>query len=53
MEKLICAYYGFECDFVTEGEIENVIEKFKTHTDDEHGIDYSKESLMQFIVRQK
>ena len=53
VEKLTCAYYGFECDFVTEGEIEEVIEKFKTHTDDEHGIDYSKESLMQFIVRQK
>jgi len=52
MKKLTCAYYGFECDFVAEGEIEDVIEKFKTHTDDEHGIDYSTESIMQFIIRQ-
>ncbi len=52
MEKLICSYYGYECDFVAEGEIEDVIQKFKTHTDNEHGKDQSKESLMQFIIRQ-
>ncbi len=52
MEKLRCAFYGFECEFVTEGKLEDVIEKFKIHTDDEHGIDYSKEALMQFIIRQ-
>ncbi len=52
MEKLTCAFYGFECEFVTEGKLEDVIDKFKTHTEDEHGIDYSKEALMQFIIRQ-
>jgi predicted small metal-binding protein len=52
MTKLTCAYYGFECNYVAEGQVEQVIEKFRTHTDDEHGIDYSKESLMQFILRQ-
>lgn len=52
MTKLICSYYGFECNFATEGQTEDVIEKFKTHTDEEHGIDYSKESLMQFVLRQ-
>ena len=30
-----------------------VIEEFGKHTDEEHGIDYSKEALMQFILRQK
>ena len=53
MAKLKCNDYGFECDFVSEGEIESVIEEFRKHTDEEHGIDYSKESLMQFILRQK
>ena len=53
MAKLRCSDYGFECDFVSEGEIEHVIEEFGRHTDEEHGIDYSKEALMQFILRQK
>ncbi|MCV0431468.1 DUF1059 domain-containing protein [Nitrosopumilus sp.] len=51
MAKLKCNDYGFECDFVVEGEIDMVLEKFGQHTDEEHGIDYSKESLMQFILR--
>jgi predicted small metal-binding protein len=53
MAKLRCSDYGFECDFVSEGEMEHVIEEFGKHTDEEHGIDYSKEALMQFILRQK
>lgn len=53
MARLRCNDYGFECDFVSEGEIENVIENFKIHTEEEHGIDYSKEALMQFIMRQQ
>lgn len=53
MARLRCNDYGFECDFVAEGEIEDVIEGFKTHTEEEHGIDYSKEALMQFIMRQQ
>jgi len=52
LAKLICNNYGFECDFVSEGEIEKVIDEFKDHTENEHGIDYSKEALMHFILRQ-
>jgi predicted small metal-binding protein len=51
LAKLRCSEYGFECDFVTEGEIEQVIEEFGQHTEEEHGIDYSKEVLMGFILR--
>lgn len=51
MIKLRCNDYGFECDFVVEGETAHVIEEFGKHTDEEHGIDYSKEALMQFILR--
>ena len=51
MAKLKCMDYGFECDFVAEGEIEKVIEDFRNHTDEEHGIDYSKEAIMQFLLR--
>ena len=33
--------------------VKKTIEEFGKHTDEEHGIDYSKEALMQFILRQK
>jgi len=53
MAKLKCDDYGFECDFVAEGEMETVISDFRKHTDDEHGIDYSKEAVMQFLLRKQ
>jgi predicted small metal-binding protein len=53
MAKLTCNDYGFECDFVAEGEMETVIDDFRKHTDDEHGIDYSKEAVMQFLLRKQ
>lgn len=53
MAKLKCSDYGFECEFVAEGQIEQVIENFGKHTEDIHGIDYSKEALMQFILRKQ
>ncbi len=52
MAKLTCSDYGFECDFVAEGEdTSELLEKFGKHTLAEHGIEYSKEALMQFILR--
>jgi len=53
MAKLRCSEYGYECDFISEGEMDEVIQEFGKHTEEEHGIDYSKEALMQFILRQK
>jgi len=53
MAELKCRDYGFECDFVATGEMEEVIENFRKHTDDEHGIDYSKEAVMQFLLRKQ
>ena len=52
MARLRCSDYGFECDFIADGETENVIGEFKEHMEDVHGIDYSREVLMQFIIRQ-
>lgn len=51
MIKLTCRDYGFECEFVSEGEVEKVLDEFGEHTLNEHGIEYSKEVLMQFILR--
>lgn len=53
MPKLRCRDYGFECDYVAEApDTAKVIEDYGKHSADEHGIEYSKESLMQFILRQ-
>ena len=52
MPKLNCKEYGFECDFGVETENSSeLLEKFGRHSLEEHGIDYSKEALMHFIVR--
>ena len=51
MIKLTCRDYGFECEFVSEGEVEKILDEFGEHTLNEHGIEYSKEVLMQFILR--
>ena len=54
MTKLSCANYGFECTFVAEDDnMPELIEKFAKHTLDEHGIEYSKEAVTQFILRLK
>ena len=53
MAELKCRDYGFDCDYVVSGEVEEVIEKFRVHMEDEHGIDYSKEAVMQFLLRKQ
>ena len=51
MVKLICSDYGFDCDFEVEGDADRVIAEFGKHTLENHGIEYSKEALIQFIIR--
>ena len=51
LANLRCIDYGYECDFSSEGEIEQVIQEFAKHTEEEHGIEYQREALMQFILR--
>ena len=49
--KLRCQDYGFECDFILEGE-KNVtlLEKLREHFEEEHGIDCTREAITQMIV---
>jgi len=51
MVKLRCDDYGYECKFISKGEIDKVVNDYKEHMNDEHGIDYSKESILEFIKR--
>lgn len=49
--NLRCNDYGFECDFEVEGHEEDVTIQFMQHSNEEHGIDYKREAVMQFIRR--
>lgn len=50
--KLSCRDYGFDCSFEAEGtEASSIIDQFGKHTSETHGIEYSKEALMQFMLR--
>ncbi len=49
--KLRCDEYGFECNFSLEGE-KNVelLEKLRVHFEEEHGIEYLIDAVVQMIV---
>ncbi len=51
MVILRCSEYGFVCEFKTKGDTEKIIDEFKIHMNDEHGIDYSNESLQLVVLR--
>ena len=51
MVKLRCGDYGFECGFEVDGDEDYVVEQFMQHSYGEHGIDYRKEAVRQFILR--
>ena len=47
-----CSDYGFECDYVAEcDQISEMVSTFGKHMEEEHGIEYGKEALMQIILR--
>jgi predicted small metal-binding protein len=50
MATISCRDYGFNCDFVAEGELEEIASKFGKHSSDEHGIEYSIETITKFIL---
>ena len=48
--ELVCKDYGYDCDFIAKGEnAEEIIKEFGKHTDEEHGLWYSDESLRQIL----
>jgi len=49
--KLRCEEYGFECDFSLEGEKSlELLEKLRIHFEEEHGIEYPMDAIIQMIV---
>ena len=48
--ELVCKDYGYDCEYVAKGEDgEYVTREFGKHTDEEHGLWYSEESLKQLF----
>ena len=52
MVKAVCRDYGFDCDFVSDGELDAVIDDFAKHCTDEHGIEYLRMLVHRFRQRQ-
>jgi len=53
MVSIRCEDHGFDCDFVAQGGIEEVIFHYWKHMDEEHGIDYSKGTIGKFVTHGK
>lgn len=54
MANIRCSNYGFDCEFnLEEDDIAKLIVAFSKHSTEEHGIEYSKEALMQIILRKQ
>ena len=47
MVTVACHDYGHDCDFIIDGDLEHVVVEYKQHSDNEHGIEYTKETLEQ------
>ena len=47
MVRISCNEYGFNCDFVLDDEIDQVVEKYNEHSEQIHGIENVKEDLEQ------
>jgi len=48
--NLRCRDYGFECDFAINEEItKEIVQNLRDHFDEEHGIDYTIEAVLQMI----
>ncbi len=51
MVYLRCEEYGFGCNYVSKGSAEKIVFDFWEHMNKEHGIDYSKETIMDSAKR--
>ena len=50
MVQAVCRDYGFDCDFVCDGDLDTVTNDFGKHCTEKHGIEYEKETLTKFLL---
>jgi predicted small metal-binding protein len=51
MVSLRCQDYGYQCEYVAEGDIDKVVDEYKEHMDNVYGIEYSRENVLLFVKR--
>lgn len=51
MANIRCDDYGYECNYVSHGNVEKMVFDFWEHVNNKHGIDYSKETIVESIKR--
>ncbi len=48
---LACRDYGFECAYRLDGDPSvSLVEKLRNHFEEEHGIDYPADAVVQMVV---
>ena len=52
MVKAICRDYGFNCEFISEGDLDTVIDEFGKHCTEKHGIEYPAGNTNQIFDKQ-
>ena len=53
VSNIRCDDHGFDCDYTVEGVAEKIVNAYWEHMNNEHGIDYSKESIYKSIKNKK
>lgn len=53
MSKLICRYFGFDCNFTICDEYDVVVNNFIKHAQFNHGIEYSKRFFSDMLFKNK
>ena len=48
---LRCDDYGFECNYIIEGDVEKVVYEYWNHMKKEHGIEYDAGTIGESIKR--
>ena len=51
MVKVICKDYGFNCDFMCDGDLDSVVTDFGKHCTQEHGIEMPKDIKYQELAQ--
>lgn len=51
MVSIRCADRGFDCDYSIEGDVEKVVFAYWNHMANDHGIEYSPETLGSYVKK--
>ena len=53
MANIRCGDYGYDCSYVINNTIENVVVDYWEHMKNEHGIDYAQGRIVEMIKKKR